>query len=143
MRTELVIVGIAAGLSLGLAGCNKAAPQQESAPPQAAGAVQESAPANAAPAAAAGQALYTKANCAMCHGDDRAGKALGPSLLSLQQNWTAEKLVAYFQDPQGYAANDQRLTEQKKQYSMKMPPPSLTADEIQVLAQWLLQQPTQ
>ncbi len=139
MRTQFVIFVIVAGLSLSLAGCDKTPPQQDGVPPQSTSSAPEAeAPAVSTPVAA-GQALYVKANCAMCHGDDRAGKALGPPLLALQQHWTADKMVAYFQDPQGYAANDARLAEQKKQFSMKMPPPSLSADELQILAQWLLE----
>lgn len=140
MSTKSTVLVLAAGLSLGLNACNKTTQQQATATTlPASTSAANSTPAAPATPASEGPALYAKANCAMCHGDDRAGKPLGPSLLALQQHWTADDLVAYLQDPQGYAEKNPRLLEQKKQYSMKMPAPALTPEELQVLARWLLE----
>jgi mono/diheme cytochrome c family protein len=130
------ILLLALVLGFSIAGCNKGtAPAEQSSATQGA-----SSTADAMPPAVDGLALYAKANCAMCHGDDRAGKPLGPSLLSLKDNWDNVKLVSYLKDPQGYTANDERLSGESSKYSMKMSPAKLSDDEIKQLAAWLLNQ---
>jgi hypothetical protein len=88
-----------------------------------------------------GPALYIAHRCGICHGDDRAGKALAPPLKGLAAHWTADKLVRdYFPDPPAYQASDPRLREMLKTYSsMKMPPVQDTPENLRALAEWLIQ----
>lgn len=126
MRAYFIVGGLALVLSLGLLACNKGGGQQQAAT-------------NSASAEALdGAAIYAKANCAMCHGVDRTGKPVGPALLTLKQNWTLGKLEEYLTDPQGFSDSDSRLSEQRQQYTMKMPAPNISQEERHKLAQWLL-----
>jgi mono/diheme cytochrome c family protein len=87
-----------------------------------------------------GSELYTASNCALCHGADRNGSALGPPLRKLKANWTAEEMVKFFKDPSNYAANNPRLAADKGKYSVPMQPLRIAdADQLR-LAQWLLEQ---
>lgn len=129
MRSFIIVSCLALALGLGLFACNKGGAQQQ----------QAGTAASAAPELD-GAAIYTKANCAMCHGIDRGGKPMGPALLTLKQNWTVDKLSEYLSDPAGFTANDSRLGAQQQQYSMKMPAPNITKEERDTLAKWLLGQ---
>lgn len=127
-------------LMFAIAGCNKGNPDAAQSASTTTGAADAASTPASSTASGDGAALYAKANCAMCHGDDRAGKPLGPSLLSLKANWDSAKLAIYLKDPQTYTANDARLSGASGDYSMKMPPANLSPDEIAVLADWLLSQ---
>ncbi|MCC7478757.1 cytochrome c [bacterium] len=83
--------------------------------------------------------LYKSGNCGMCHGQDQNGTPLGPPLRDLKANWDVPKLVAYFKDPAGYAANDPRLSANKGKYSVPMPPQRFPDNELSALAEWLLE----
>jgi len=85
-----------------------------------------------------GLTVYKEANCAMCHGGDMAGTTMAPPLNNLSANWDAETLQQYMLDPEGYSANDPRLAEQNKQYSMQMPAFDGSADELAAMVAWLL-----
>lgn len=94
----------------------------------------------APPPGASGAEIYDLQNCANCHGDEREGKSLGPSLAGLAQHWTRETLVEYLADPQGFVERDPRLRARSEEYSGKMDPyDNLTLEQRGVLADWLLE----
>jgi mono/diheme cytochrome c family protein len=94
---------------------------------------------DAATLAAGGQDAYTAGNCSMCHGANREGGKLGPALAKLSVNWDKDKLVRYLADPEGYKAQDSRLSADAKKYPMNMPRPRLTDEQLAALAAWLMQ----
>ncbi len=83
--------------------------------------------------------IFKSGNCGMCHGQDQNGTPLGPPLRDLKANWDVPKLIAYFKDPAGYAANDPRLSQNKGKYSVPMPPQRFPDAELTALAEWLLE----
>ncbi|MDQ3022782.1 MAG: cytochrome c [bacterium] len=87
-----------------------------------------------------GEQLFAANRCATCHGDALDGKLnLGPALGGLKANWkSADELSKYLANPAEYALGDQRLREQMSKYSMKMPAMSMTDEERDALAKWLL-----
>jgi hypothetical protein len=85
-----------------------------------------------------GLTVYKEANCAMCHGGDMAGTTMAPPLSNLSANWDADTLQQYMRDPESYSANDPRLDEQNKQYSMQMPAFDGSEDELAAMVTWLL-----
>ena len=98
----------------------------------------EAAPADG-PESTAVEALYTKANCAMCHGSDLAGGKLGPALTGLAgQGWDPDRLQMYLADPKDHSVNPERLSELEGQYSMAMPAFTGSEEERFQLAEWLL-----
>jgi cytochrome c5 len=139
MRSIITAAVLVLALGLLLYACNKGGSDQQASSPANAAASGAATPA-AAPAALDGAAIYAKANCAMCHAENRGGKPQAPSLLTLKQTWTVGELAKYLKDPQGFAAGDSRLSAQKQQYTMKMPAPNISDDERRMLAQWLLGQ---
>jgi cytochrome c553 len=86
-----------------------------------------------------GAEVYKSASCSMCHGAERAGTDMAPPLVKLSEYWVPETLERYLLDPEGYAATDERLRDQAKQYSMKMPPWSESEEEMAALINWLLE----
>ena len=67
---------------------------------------------------------------------------LGPALTGASAHWTREQLIAYFADPQGYAAKDPRLAKQASKYFQPMPMfKMLTPDELASLADYVLKLP--
>lgn len=86
-----------------------------------------------------GAEVFKSASCAMCHGEEREGTGMAPRLLGLDDYWVPETLEKYLLDPKGYAAGDERLSEQAKQFSMEMPPWSYSAEELAALINWLLE----
>ena len=86
-----------------------------------------------------GATLFNRNGCIACHGMNRQGGGLGPVLKGLGQHWTTEQLVAYLEDPKGYAEGDERLKAQGAKYRSPMPPyANLSVDERTTLASWLL-----
>jgi mono/diheme cytochrome c family protein len=86
------------------------------------------------------EALYNK-NCAICHGKDMEGRpGMAPDLNHAKGPWkSAEELVKYLQDPQGYADKDPRLSAQRDKYSLRMPAiPTMTDEERLAMAKWLI-----
>lgn len=82
-----------------------------------------------------GASLYG-AHCAMCHGGNGSGSAmgLGPTLHGIAEHWDASSLEAYLADPPGFSSSVQRLG------SRPMPawPESLTAGSRAVLVEHTL-----
>ena len=72
------------------------------------------------PPAPDGERVYAAQGCALCHGGDGSGTALGPTLHGKAPHWTRENLVLYLKAPIAYAEKDPRLAEQKKKYSLPM-----------------------
>lgn len=64
--------------------------------------------------------LYQQQGCATCHGAEGQGGPLGPKLAGIGAMWKRDALVEYLKDPLGYAAKDERLAKQAKQYSIAM-----------------------
>ena len=90
--------------------------------------------------APSGQALYRSQGCTACHGTNRRGSALAPSLEGIAPHWTVDGLVLYLADPPAYAAQNTRLHEQGKGYVQPMPKyGALAAEERALIARWLLE----
>jgi len=91
------------------------------------------------PPGASGDVIYALQNCANCHGEDRQGTKLGPSLRPLSSEWTRERLAEYLADPRAMVAGDARLAELDRAFSADMGRyDNLSHDERLVLAGWLL-----
>jgi mono/diheme cytochrome c family protein len=108
-----------------LAGCPQPPPPDSTASNTAAPAASASAASEAADPAPdpmqVGQDAYDSANCAVCHGPDGDGSSKAPPLRKLAPHWDEARLQAYLADPAGYIADDPRLTEQQKRYTLLMP----------------------
>lgn len=91
------------------------------------------------PPGASGDVIYQLQNCANCHGEDRRGTRLGPSLVPLASSWTRESLASYLADPRAMVAADERLAALDREFSADMGRyDNLSQDERLVLAGWLL-----
>jgi cytochrome c551/c552 len=88
-----------------------------------------------------GAALYRSKNCLTCHGADRAGTLLAPSLLDISAHWAAEDLASFLREPKPWLAKNERLAAAAASYRSPMPPTFGTDAERLALAQWLLAQP--
>ena len=87
-----------------------------------------------------GATLFNRNGCMACHGMNRQGGSLGPTLKGLAEHWSVEQLVAYLEDPKGYAAQDERLRVQGEAFRSPMPPyANLSVEERTTLAAWLLE----
>lgn len=77
-------------------------------------------------------------DCKMCHGSDLSGSGSGPSLTKLNVRWNKEELKAYLKNPSSFK-NDPKMVERKGKYRMSMPAADkLTADELEMLVDYLL-----
>lgn len=86
-----------------------------------------------------GAALYKRQNCAACHGMNRQGSGLAPAIDAVGQHWTVDGLAEYLADPQGYAANDERLKAQGERYRMPMTPyKHLSVEERKAIAAYVI-----
>lgn len=89
-----------------------------------------------------GATLYQRQGCMACHGPNLQGSTMAPALGGLTAHWTVDELVAYLNDPKGYAAGDERLRKQGEAYRSPMPPYRNVGEEgLRTLAAWLLEQP--
>ncbi len=99
------------------------------------------APSDANPLPLDGAALYRSKNCLTCHGKDRSGTMLAPSLHGLAAHWSAEDLASFLREPKPWLAKNERLATTAANYRSPMPPTFGTDAERLALAQWLLAQP--
>ncbi len=89
-----------------------------------------------------GDEIYASMGCTMCHGAGGEGSALGPPLAGAGARWKRLELIAYLKNPTEYAAKDARLAEQKKRFTMPMPPyASLEPEQLEALADFVLSRP--
>lgn len=76
--------------------------------------------------------LWNDFGCINCHGPDGSGMpGFGPTLHGKKPYWSHDKLLAYLRDPVTYAAKDERLRQQSKQFMSPMPP-VLAPDQVEV-----------
>jgi mono/diheme cytochrome c family protein len=88
----------------------------------------------------AGWNAYVNLNCGSCHGEARQGKRSGPTLVDLDEHWTAEQLTSYLADPQAVIKTNPRLAYKAENYPIDMPGYAEKADTttLQALAEYLL-----
>lgn len=99
------------------------------------------APQDAAPQTLDGAALYRFKNCLTCHGKDRSGTMLAPSLLEVSAHWSPEDLASFLREPKAWLTKNERLAASAANYRSPMPPTFGTDAERLALARWLLSQP--
>jgi mono/diheme cytochrome c family protein len=88
---------------------------------------------------AAAEAIYAEQDCAMCHGEDRAGTELAPPLRELETYWDVDKLVRYLEDPLVFQEQEPSFRENREQYDLEMPAYGhVPAEQRRALATWLL-----
>jgi len=79
------------------------------------------------------------ANCARCHGRAGEGSFLAPELSRIADHWDVERLSRYLRDPEKVIAEDERLQQQGRRYTQRMPPfPQLSPSQRTKLAEWVL-----
>lgn len=99
----------------------------------------EAAPAATVDAEAA-RAIYAEQDCAMCHGEDRAGTDMAPPLRDLGTYWNEDMLVRYLDDPLVFQEEEPSFRENRKQYDLEMPAyGNVPVEQRRTLARWLLQ----
>ena len=62
-----------------------------------------------------GEQLVSQLGCVNCHGSDLSGTKMGPSLHSVKENWSRDKLINYLRNPSSFMSAD-RFKEYQKQY---------------------------
>ncbi len=72
-------------------------------------------------AVARGRLVWEAEECAACHGDDGRGTVIGPSLEQVKNQWNADELVRFLQDPGPYLASNARLAELTTRFDVDMP----------------------
>jgi cytochrome c2 len=83
-------------------------------------------------------ALLANNKCFVCHGRDLEGSGMGPALVNLSENWKAENLVSYLQNPKAFL-NNPRMAILKDKYKSEMPAvKGLSAEELKALAEYLI-----
>ncbi len=86
-----------------------------------------------------GRELFLDARCDSCHGGDRAGSWMGPSLATLEQHWTEQPLADFLLDPLPIIEADPRLSKLRRSYPASMRPFfEFTPSERLRIASWLL-----
>ena len=85
-----------------------------------------------------GGPTFREIGCNLCHGENREGTEMGPSLLTVRDNWTAVKLSNYLDDPEGYLPSDERLKAVSTKYSAHMPQLPMTEEQKQVIIEFIL-----
>ena len=86
-----------------------------------------------------GEAAFRTRTCWRCHGADRSGTEIGPSLYALARVWDVDSLARYIEDPAPFRARDPRLQALVARYRgrlMKGFP--MAREEARALAGWLL-----
>ena len=87
----------------------------------------------------AAETIYAEQDCAMCHGEDRAGTELAPPLRELGTYWDADKLVRYLEDPLAFQEEEPSFREKREQYELEMPAYGhVPVEQRRALATWLL-----
>jgi len=96
----------------------------------------ETTPGQDSGAAPDGAALYNDrgaAGCVLCHGSDGSGTLLGVDLTDKRARWTVVGLMAYIEDPEGYASRTEGVDH------TRMPtPPEMSAEDRATLARYTL-----
>ena len=69
-----------------------------------------------------GAALFRRARCIDCHGNNGQGSANGPALANLGSNWSVEKLTEFIGDPEMFRMSDERLDEMAVRHNSRMTP---------------------
>jgi hypothetical protein len=82
--------------------------------------------------------LINRMNCTSCHGVDLKGTNLAPSLYSVKNYWSRDKLINYLRNPSSYSG-DERFEAYKKEYNSIMPSYSnQDVKDLGVVADYLL-----
>lgn len=90
-----------------------------------------------------GREVYLAESCDGCHGDDRLGSELAPSLQTVHLHWSADRLSDYLKNPDAVTASDLRLQDVSGRWQLAMPGVGdASPDEVRALALYLLHAPT-
>ena len=85
--------------------------------------------------------LINKLGCKNCHGSELAGSNVAPSLQSLTQYWSKDKLINYLRNPSSYMSSDRFKEYEKKYPNMVMPSfNNINVQELGKIAEYLLKQ---
>jgi cytochrome c2 len=68
-----------------------------------------------------GRAVWEAEECAACHGSDRRGTVIGPSLEGVGERWRREELERFLVDPTAGLADNPRLAAMTERYEVDMP----------------------
>jgi cytochrome c2 len=72
-------------------------------------------------AIARGRAVWEAEECAACHGEDRGGTVIGPSLEGVDEHWRREELERFLVDPTAALDDNPRLAAMTDRYQVDMP----------------------
>ena len=86
-----------------------------------------------------GATVYAERGCRVCHGAQREGTRMGPSLLDIERHWNRKTLRSYLANPDSARRADERLRRVDSKYRrFEMPAYSFDDPTYAALAGFLL-----